>query len=214
MTLANQARQKLGKNEAQNSLVLLCLKAAQTLSSENALSSTTGHRKVHHSNVGEHLKEATQRSPRQSEPGQAGQANRTAQPRSHKSRNKFEPAAPITTPSTSESTTPITGMAAITSSTTEITLEKTPRPNDVERMSGRSMPSSTLSDRSRPHSIPKPEPHTLAMQAAKKPMAAAMPPITGINNTSTDTTQISAGKNAKLAYTLKHARIIVISWNA
>ncbi len=40
------------------------------------------------------------------------------------------------------------------------------------------------------------EPHTLATYASKKPMAAAMPPITGINSTSTDTTQISAGKKA------------------
>ena len=46
----------------------------------------------------------------------------------------------------------------------------------------------------RPHSMPKPEPQTPATPATKKPIAAAMPPITGMNSTSTDTTQISAGK--------------------
>ena len=105
-------------------------------------------------------------------------------------------------------------MAAIISSTTEITLEKTPRPNDVERINGRSMPSSILSDRSRPHSMPKPEPHTLATQAAKKPMAAAIPPITGMNSTSTDTTQISAGKKAIWHTRCSTPGVLVMSWNA
>ena len=77
-----------------------------------------------------------------------------------------------------------------------MTDEKMPSPKEVERSSGRSIPLSSLSDRSRPHSIPKPAPHTLATYASKKPIAAAMPPITGINSTSTDTTQISAGKKA------------------
>ena len=77
-----------------------------------------------------------------------------------------------------------------------MTDEKMPNPNEVERSSGRSMPLSSLSDRSRPHSMAKPAPHTLATYASKKPMAAAIPPITGINSTSTETTQISAGKKA------------------
>ncbi len=100
-------------------------------------------------------------------------------------------------------------MAAITSSTTEITLEKIPRPNDVERMSGRSIPSSTFSDRSRPHSIPKPEPLTLAMQAAKKPMAAAMPPITGIT-TRAPTQRKSAPAKTRFGI---HAEAHLESWS-
>ena len=102
----------------------------------------------------------------------------------------------------------------MTLSTLEMTPEKTPRPNDVERINGRSMPSSTLSDRSRPHSMPKPEPHALATQAAKKPIAAAIPPITGMNSTSTDTTQISAGKKAIWHTRCSTPGILVISSNA
>ena len=52
------------------------------------------------------------------------------------------------------------------------------------------------------------------MQAAKKPMAAAIPPITGMNSTSTDTTQMSAGKKAIWHTRCSTPGVLVMSSNA
>ena len=162
ITFATKPVKNSGRNEAQNSLVLLCLKAAQTLSRENALDAT-GHRKVHHGDIREHLKEDTQNRRRDHS---QDQRTGTALPQVQGAIVEYATCgiAPRSRPARHHAK----DGDGENSSTTEMTPEKTPRPNDVERISGRSIPSSTLSERSRPHSMPKPEPHTLAMQAAKK----------------------------------------------
>ena len=58
--VGDQARQKLGKERSAEQLGLIVLKGRPDLIERKRALDTTGHRKVHHGNVGEHLKEDPQ----------------------------------------------------------------------------------------------------------------------------------------------------------
>ena len=77
MTLATRARQKLGKERSAEQLGLVVLKGCPDLIERKRALDATGHRKVHHGNVGEHLKEDAQ--DRRGNHGQDKQAKRTEQ---------------------------------------------------------------------------------------------------------------------------------------
>ena len=58
--VGDQARQKLGKERSTEQLGLVVLKRRPDLIERKRALDTPGHRKVHHGDVGEHLKEDTQ----------------------------------------------------------------------------------------------------------------------------------------------------------
>ena len=73
----DQARQKLGKERSAEQLGLVVLKGRPDLIERKRALDATGHRKVHHGDVGEHLKEDTQN--RRGNQRQDKQAERTEQ---------------------------------------------------------------------------------------------------------------------------------------
>ena len=75
--VGNQARQKLGKERSTEQLGLVVLKGRPNLIERKRALDATGHRKVHHGDVGEHLKEDTQN--RRGNQSQDKQAERTEQ---------------------------------------------------------------------------------------------------------------------------------------
>ena len=75
--VGNQARQKLGKERSTEQLGLVVLKRRPDLIERKRALDATGHRKVHHGDVGEHLKEDTQN--RRGNQSQDKQAERTEQ---------------------------------------------------------------------------------------------------------------------------------------
>ena len=75
--VGDQTRQKLGNNRSAEQLSLIVLKGRPDLIERKRALNTTGHRKVHHGNVGEHLKEDPQDHP--SNHSQNNQAQRTEQ---------------------------------------------------------------------------------------------------------------------------------------